>query len=544
MEFHFATVWESLADELGDLTAVVHGDRRFSWREFDERSARVAAAFSAAGLGPDSKIGLYLYNGNEYLEAHYAAFKMRGVPINVNYRYLDEELVYLLDNADAEALVFHSSLGDRVERIRERLPKLTLLIEVDDGGSGQVPTARRYEEVLANHEPMPRITRSEDDIYMLYTGGTTGMPKGVMYDMGNFTRSFAQLGFPLIGLTPPEDASEIAGLVKGTIEAGNRIVSMPCAPLMHGTGVWLGAMIPQLAGAEVVTLQSRSLDPDEILATVQREGVTNITIVGDAFSKPLITAIDAAKEAGTPYDTSSLKMIISSGVMWTAEVKEALLDRVEQAILVDAIGSSEGSMGSSISMKGLPPSTAKFSRNPTTKVFTEDDREVLPGSGEIGMVAAGGMVPVGYFKDPEKSARTFRTIDGVRYSFPGDMAQIAEDGSLILLGRGSQVINSGGEKIFPEEVEEAVKRVDGVLDCLVIGIEDDRFGQAVTAIASAADGADPDEASVIAGVKHDLAGYKAPKRVIFVSQVPRAPNGKADYKAAKQLAYDALGLGE
>ncbi len=201
-------------------------------------------------------------------------------------------------------------------------------------------------------------------------------------------------------------------------------------------------------------------------------------------------------------------------------------------------------MGNSISMKGLPPSTAKFSRNPTTKVFTEDDREVVPGSGEIGMVAAGGMVPVGYFKDPEKSARTFRTIDGVRYSFPGDMAQVAEDGSLILLGRGSQVINSGGEKIFPEEVEEAVKRVDGVLDCLVIGIEDDRFGQAVTAIASVAEGADPDEASVIAGVKHDLAGYKAPKRVIFVSHVPRAPNGKADYKAAKQLAYDALGLGE
>ena len=544
MEFHFATVWESLADELGDLTAVVHGERRFTWHEFDERSARVAAAFSAAGLGPDTKIGLYLYNGNEYLEAHYAAFKMRGVPINVNYRYLDEELVYLLDNADAEALVFHSSLGDRVERIRERLPKLKLLIEVDDGGAGQVPTARRYEEIVANHEPMPRITRSEDDIYMLYTGGTTGMPKGVMYDMGNFTRSFAQLGFPLIGLTPPEDASQIAGLVKSTIDAGNRIVSMPCAPLMHGTGVWLGAMIPQLAGAQVVTLQSRSLDPDEILSTVQREGVTNITIVGDAFSKPLIAAIDDAKAAGTPYDTSSLKMIISSGVMWTAEVKEALLDRIEQAILLDAIGSSEGSMGNSISMKGLPPSTAKFSRNPTTKVFTEDDREVVPGSGEIGMVAAGGMVPVGYFKDPEKSARTFRTIDGVRYSFPGDMAQVAEDGSLILLGRGSQVINSGGEKIFPEEVEEAVKRVDGVLDCLVIGIEDDRFGQAVTAIASVAEGADPDEASVIAGVKHDLAGYKAPKRVIFVSHVPRAPNGKADYKAAKQLAYDALGLGE
>jgi len=545
MEFHFATVWESLADQLADLTAVVHGTRRFTWKEYDERAARIAAAYTAAGLGPDSKIGLYLYNGNEYLEAHYAAFKMRGVPINVNYRYLDEELVYLLDNADAEALVFHSSLGDRVDRIRERLPKLKLLIEVDDGGTGQVAVARRYEEVLASHEPMPRITRDENDVYMLYTGGTTGMPKGVMYTMGDITRAFAQLGFPLIGLTPPETADDIAALVKGVLDTGNRIISMPCAPLMHGTGVWLGAMIPQLAGAAVVTLESRSLDADEILGTVQREGITNMTIVGDAFSKPLIKAIDEAAAADNPYDTSSLKMIISSGVMWTAEVKEALLDRIEQAILLDAIGSSEGSMGSSITMKGLPPSTAKFTRNPTTKVFTDDDREVQPGSDEVGMVAAGGaMVPIGYFKDPEKSARTFRTIDGVRYSFPGDMAQVAADGSLILLGRGSQVINSGGEKIFPEEVEEAVKRVDGVVDCLVVGIDDDRFGQAVTAIASLADGAAPDEASIIAGVKGDLAHYKAPKRVVFVSQVPRAPNGKADYKAAKQLAYDALGLGE
>jgi fatty-acyl-CoA synthase len=541
MEFHFATIWESLADELADLTAVVHGDRRFTWREYDERAARMAAVYTAAGLGPDSKIGLYLYNGNEYLEAHYGAFKMRGVPINVNYRYLDDELVYLLDNADAEALVFHSSLGDRVQRIQARLPKLRLLVEVDDGGAGNVPAALAYEATLAAHDPMPRIQRSEDDIYMLYTGGTTGMPKGVMYDMGGLTRAFTGMGFPLIGLTPPNDPSEMAPLVRDVVASGKRITSMPCAPLMHGTGVWLGAMIPQLAGAQVVTLQSRSLDADEILRTVQAERVTNVTIVGDAFSKPIMKAIDAAKDAGTPYDTSSLQMIISSGVMWTAEVKEAILDRIEQAILLDAIGSSEGSMGNSISMKGLPPSTAKFSRNPTTKVFTDDDREVLPGSDEVGMVAAGGMVPLGYFKDSEKSARTFRTIDGVRYSFPGDMAMVAEDGSLILLGRGSQVINSGGEKIFPEEVEEAVKRVDGVVDCLVVGLDDERFGQSVTAVASLAEGASVDEATIIAGVKNDLAGYKAPKRVVFVSQIPRAPNGKADYKTAKQLATDALG---
>ena len=539
MEMHFASVWEAIADVIGDETAVVHGNTRRSWTEYDDRAARMAAAYTAAGLGPDSKIGLYMYNGNEYLEAQFGGFKMRGVPVNVNYRYLDEELWYLLDNADAEALVFHSSLADRVARVVDRLPKLKLLVEVDDGGAGQVPGALAYEAVLAGHDPMPRITRAEDDIYMLYTGGTTGMPKGVMYAMGGMTGGFVTSGFPLLGLAAPSDASEIAGLVKGAADAGNRLISIPAAPLMHGTGVWLGAFIPHLAGGVVATLQNRSLDADELLRLVEAEGVTNLTIVGDAFAKPIIRALDAAIAAGRPYDTSSLKMVISSGVMWTAEVKEQLLDRVEQLVLLDAIGSTEGSMGMSITMKGLPPSTAKFSQMPTTKVFTDDDREVQPGSGEIGMVAAGGNVPLGYFKDPEKSARTFRVINGQRYSFPGDLAMVADDGSLILLGRGSQVINSGGEKIFPEEVEEAVKRVAGVHDCLVVGIDDEKFGQAVTAVVSLNDGASATEGEIIAGVKGQLAGFKAPKRVVFVAQVPRAPNGKADYKAAKQHALDA-----
>jgi len=539
MEMHFASVWESIADVIGDETAVVHGDTRRSWSEYDERAARMAAAYVAAGLGSDSKIGLYMYNGNEYLEAQYGGFKMRGVPVNVNYRNLDEELWYLLDNSDAEALVFHSSLGDRVARVVDRLPKLKLLVEVDDGGPGQVPGALAYEAVLAGHDPMPRISRAEDDIYMLYTGGTTGMPKGVMYAMGGMTGGFVTSGFPLLGLAAPSDASEIAALVKGAAESGNRLISIPAAPLMHGTGVWLGAFIPHLAGGVVTTLQNRSLDADELLRLVEAEAVTNLTIVGDAFAKPIIRALDAAVAAGRPYDTSSLKMVISSGVMWTAEVKEQLLDRVEQLVLLDAIGSTEGSMGMSITMKGLPPSTAKFSQMPTTKVFTDDDREVQPGSGEIGMVAAGGNVPFGYFKDPEKSARTFRVINGQRYSFPGDLAMVADDGSLILLGRGSQVINSGGEKIFPEEVEEAVKRVAGVHDCLVVGIDDEKFGQAVTAVVSLNEGAAATEGEIIAGVKGQLAGFKAPKRVVFVSQVPRAPNGKADYKAAKQHALDA-----
>ena len=255
----------------------------------------------------------------------------------------------------------------------------------------------------------------------------------------------------------------------------------------------------------------------------------------------MIRALDEAKPDGSRYDTSSIAVISSSGVMWTTEVKEQLLDRIEQAILVDAMGSTEGTMGTQISMKGMTSDTAKFTQAPTTKVFTDDDREVTPGSDEVGMVAAGGNVPLGYYKDPEKSARTFRVINGVRYSFPGDFAKVADDGSLILLGRGSQVINTGGEKVFPEEVEEAVKRVDGVLDCLVVGVDNEKFGQAVTAVVSLSVDADVDSATIIESVKNDLAGFKAPKSIIFVDQVPRAPNGKADYRRAKEHAEAAPG---
>lgn len=540
MEMHFATVWESIADEIGDVTAIVHGSIRRTWAEYDERAARLAAAFVDGGIQPDSKIGLYLYNSNEYLEAQFAGFKMRGVPVNVNYRYLDEELYYLLDNSDTEALVFHSSLGERVARIAARLPKLKMLIEVDDGGVSAVDGALRYDDLVNSFDPMPRITRREDDIYMLYTGGTTGLPKGVMYAQGGQTGGLIDTSFPLLGIAPPTDASLIAGLVGAAVRSGNRTISIPACPLMHGTGMWLGGMAPHLMGGTVVTLAARSLDTTELLQVAQTEQATMIVIVGDSFAKPIIHTIDESVATGSPFDLSTLKLVVSSGVMWTAEVKEQMMDRIPQAMLIDAMGSTEGSMGLQISMKGLPAATAKFSQLPGTKVFTDDDREVQPGSGEVGKLAAGGNVPVGYYKDDEKSASTFRVIDGKRYSFPGDMARVNADGSLDLLGRGSQVINTAGEKVFPEEVEEAVKRANGVLDCLVIGVDDDKFGQSVTAVASLEDGAATDEAAVIASVKSELAGFKAPKRVIFVSEVPRAPNGKADYKTAKQYALAAL----
>ncbi len=537
MEMHFATVWESIADAIPEAPATTHADITRTWAEWDDRSARVAAALVAAGLQPQSKAALYLYNGNEYLEAQFGIFKMRGVSVNVNYRYLDEELWYLLDNSDAEALFFHSSLGDRVARVAERLPLVKLWVEVDDGGpTGQVPGSVAFEDLVSGNDPMERITRSEDDIYMLYTGGTTGMPKGVMYDMGGLAGGFIRGGPPLVGLEPAADAAGVAALAKQAIDSGTQMVSIPCAPLMHGTGMWIGGFIPQGVGAHVVTLTSRSLDAHEILATVEKHKATAVTIVGDSFAKPIIEALDEGKPDGSKYDTSTLGLMASSGVMWTAEVKDQIIDRIPQVVLLDAMGSSEGSMGTSITMKGVPAKTAKFTQMEETKVFTPDDKPVEPGSDEIGYVATALTVPIGYYKDEEKSARTFRTIDGVRYSFPGDMAQVAEDGTLILLGRGSQVINSGGEKIYPEEVEEAVKRVDGVVDCLVVGIDDEKFGQAVTAVASLAEGAVVSEEQIIDSVKSDIARYKAPKSVVFVDTIPRAPNGKADYKTARDLA--------
>ncbi|MEQ8484181.1 MAG: acyl-CoA synthetase [Pseudomonadales bacterium] len=541
MDFHFATAWEAVADTVPERQALIsHGPRGVitrSWREFDDRAARLAAVLDGHGLGRDSKVGLYLHNGNEYLEAQYGVFKVRGCPINVNYRYKAEELVYLLDNADVEAVVFQASYAMRLWEIRERLPKLKLLIQVDDGTEALLKGALDYERAIRDARPLPRMARDPDDVYMLYTGGTTGMPKGVMYPGGHFCFFLASMGAAGRGLPPPQTVADLPDLVRAVAEPP---VSLPACPLMHGTGMWLGAMLPLTLGGSVVTSPKLGLDPDLIWGLVEERRVSDLVIVGDAFARPLLAALDAAAERGNPYDLRTLKQIVSSGVMWSAEVKAGLL-RHHDLVLADVIGSSEGGMGSSITTRDSRPGTARFTLNEGVKVITDDDRFVEPGSGEIGRVATSGFVPLGYYKDPEKSARTFREVNGVRYSFPGDYATVEADGSITLLGRGSVCINSAGEKVFPEEVEEAVKRHPAVQDALVVGVPDERFGERVVAVASRRPRAELDADAVIEFAREQLAGYKAPKQVLLVDEVQRGPNGKADYKWAKAQALAAFG---
>ncbi len=536
--WNLADVFEAVADAVPDQVVLSQGDRQVRWRDFDDRAARLAAALGALGLGPDSKVGLYLYNCNEYEETSFATFKMRGVHVNVNYRYLEDELAYLLDNSDAEIVVFHGSLGEHLAAVRDRCPSVKALVQVDDGSpliDGAVP----YEELIAAHDPMPRIERSDDDLWFLYTGGTTGMPKGVMWRHGDLFGTLAESLYRVQGEEIPADAAGVAEIATRFVDAGRAPVHLPASPLMHGTGGMTSIQAMALGGT-IVTLEGRSFDPDELWRAVERDRVTQMAIVGDAFCKPMVRALDDAAARGEPYDLSSLFLVISSGVMWSAAVKESLMTH-QPVMCLDSLGSSEGvGFANNITAPGQESQTAKFTIGEHTKVLTEDGREVEPGSGELGMLSLGGHLPAGYYKDPEKSAGTFRVFGGERYSVPGDWATVETDGSITLLGRGSVSINSGGEKIYPEEVEEAVKAVAGVRDCVVVGVPDDRFGEAVAAVVACDDdvviGVDD-----IAKASGHLARFKHPRHVVPVGAILRGPNGKADYRWAKELAITELG---
>ena len=537
----YPDIFEAHADEFPDVVAISYGDRDITWSQYEDSAARLASALSASGLGRESKVGMFMYNCPEYLITQFAAFKQRITPVNVNYRYLDDELHYLLENADCEAVVYHASLGDRIGRVKDRLPKLRLLIEVSDAPSAGVQGAVAWDAVLATHQPAPRIERGLDDLYMLYTGGTTGMPKGVMYAMGNFTAGFLGFYTAPMGRPPVQNIAEVTGMAK-IVHSMGQPVAVPCCPLMHGTGVWLGALLPHLVAGKVVLLEGRSFDAAELFRAVERHRISTLVIVGDAFARPMVQALRAQASTGSPFDTSSVTTIVSTGAMFSAEVKADLFEFIPGAAVMDILGSSEGGMGQTMATKANVNTTAKFGAMPTTKVINLDTGlEVVPGSGEQGMVGVSGPgIPIGYYKDPEKSARTFREVGGVRYSFPGDMAVVEADGTITLLGRGSNCINTAGEKVFPEEVEEAVKTHASVADCLVFGVPDEKYGQRVVGVASVAPGqSEPTADAVIAHTKTKLSSYKVPKQLVFVTTVPRAPNGKADYVSAKKLFESA-----
>ena len=538
MNLDFASVWEMVADLVPENDALICGEEIVSWKDYDHRSSKVASALVKAGLGPNSKAGLYLNNSNEYLIGQNAIFKIGGVPINVNYRYVEEELIYLLDNSDAEAVFYHACYSSRINEIAKSLPNIKAWIEVPDGSKSNFDQSMQYEEILQNYSPMERISRDPETVYMLYTGGTTGMPKGVMYKQGEFL-AFLFRTLKAMGYDVPEDLNNLEESIKTSKANDQFIKSLVGCPLMHGTGMWLGAFLPLLLGGTVITTSNLGFDSDKLWKQVQDKKATNIVIVGDAFAKPMLDSLNAAKETNNPYDISSVQVIISSGVMWSSEVKQGLLSHHDMT-LMDTMGSTEGGIGSSVTTRDNPSETAKFSINPGVIILADDGEILEPGSKKIGLIGTSGLVPVGYYKDEKKSAETFREINGTRYSFPGDYAKFASDGTITLLGRGSNCINSAGEKIYPEEVEEALKKNDDVFDCLVVGMPDEKFGQKIVAVVSTVDNQELDQLQLIEDTRKTIAGYKLPKVIIFTNEVQRAPNGKANYKWAKSFAEEKL----
>ncbi|MDX1383046.1 MAG: acyl-CoA synthetase [Thermoanaerobaculia bacterium] len=519
-----------------DATAQISGDRRYSWSQFDRRTDAVAAALLEIGLGRQDKVAQYLYNGPEYIESVFAAFKAALVPVNTNYRYQETELLYLWDNADVAAVVFHGEFADRCDPLRDRLPKVRAWLWVDDG-SGPCPSwARPYEEIAAAERALDLPwERDGDDLLLLYTGGTTGMPKGVMWRQDDLFQVYNRNRVP----EPYPTDRGVEGIYERKKLDGPGRVSLPACPMMHGTGL-LTAIMTITGGGTVVTLGSRSFRAEEMLDAVAEHRVEGTAIVGDAFARPLLQALD-----GNPgrWDISSLLGMTSSGVMWSEEVKRGLLRHNPAMVLTDSLGSSEAiGMGRSESTGADAERTARFTLGDFTTVLDENDRPVEPGSGVAGRIAVRGNLPVGYYKDPEKTAATFPVVDGVRYSVAGDWARVEADGTLTLLGRGSVCINTGGEKVFPEEVEEVLKQHAAVRDAVCVGVPHERFGEAITALVEPADGGAVEEADLITFVKERLAHYKAPKRILEVASIGRAPSGKVDYKGLRQQAIERLGI--
>jgi 3-oxocholest-4-en-26-oate---CoA ligase len=536
---NFATVLETVADIRADQLAVTHGTRALTWRELDDRAARLAAFLTERGVGTGDRVAIALYNGTEYLETVLAVLKARAVPVNINYRYQAGEMLHVFADASVVAVVFDASLGDRVASASARAPGVHTLIQVGDAGRVTAARAVGYEDAIGATRPLPRTARGIDH-WLMYTGGTTGQPRGVLVDHSWLYPVASGNGFGLVGEPVPDSLDELRATTERLSGRGCAIVCVPAPPLMHATGMYtsLGAL---LASGRVVYLTSRSYDADELAGTVAEQRADTISIVGDVFALPLADALEQAAAEGRPYDLSSLRRILSVGVTWSADVKRRLLAHGD-FVCRDLVAASEGGpFAVSETRRGDDLITARFTLAPGARIIDDEGNDVPPGSGQVGMLAAPANDRIGYLGDEAKTAETFRSFGGRRWVVTGDLASIEADGSITFLGRGSRLINTGGEKVFAEEVEQVMIEHPGVRDALVVGLPDERFGHRVTAVVAPADGQQPSADELAAHVAARLADYKKPRGVVFVSAIRRSPSGKADLRWARDVAAAAAG---
>lgn len=544
--FNLAEINEAIAAAIPDRECIVFRHRRLTWNDFNLRTRRLANFLIGHGLGARQEraglqnfesgqdhLGLYLHNGNEYLEGMLGAYKARVAPFNVNYRYVEDELIYLLNDADCHALIYHAAFAPMVAKIRAELPHVHLLLQVaDDSGNALLPGAIGYEDALRQSSPeRPPLEWSPDDLYILYTGGTTGFPKGVLWRQEDIF--FGALGGNPPGGSKYESLDAIVGAARNGV-----LRALPAPPFMHGASHWMAFSCLHQGGTVAIQNSPARLDPDDIWSTIEREKIVFLTIVGDAFGRPLLDQLDRKR-----YDLSQFNVLLSGGAILTPALKDAFLEKIPHLMIIDGFGASEtGGHGTQVSMAGAKASTGTFRMNEDTTVLAEDlSRPLTPGTEATGWLARRGHVPLGYFKDAEKTARTFPVIGGVRYAVPGDHARLAADGSIVVLGRGSVSINSGGEKIYPEEVEQALKHHPAVYDAVVVGTPHERFGEQVTAVVQARAGEVPPADELIEFCARHLARYKLPRTVVFIDEMVRSPSGKADYRWAKQTALQRLG---
>lgn len=531
MEFNLADLFEHAVDHFADREYLVCDGKRRTYREMEERANRLAHHLAGQGIGRGDHVGIYALNSVEWVETLWAVFKLRAVWININYRYVEEELRYLFDNADLKALVYQRQYAPRVAGVLPAMPLLGHSIAIEDGSGADTAGVGSldYEAALASASPERDFEpRSADDRYVLFTGGTTGMPKGVVW---RHVDVFYALGGGIDPMTGRRAERPEEMVERG--KAGTPLTFLPIAPLMHGASQW-SVMSQAFVGSKVVLVGK--FEPRQVWELVARERVTSLMITGDAMARPLIEALEAPDAA---WDLSSLFLLTSTAATFSPSVKDDFFRRFPNLMLIDAIGSSEtGSNG----MVMVQPGQTAMKGGPTvqrvgnTVVLDEGGRPIAPGSGTIGKLARSGDIPLEYYKDPEKTAETFVVHHGVRYAMPGDFALVEADGRVTLLGRGSVSINSGGEKIFPEEVEAAVKSHPAVFDCTVVGVPDERWGERVAAVVELRPGRRATLEDIQAHCRTRIAGYKVPRQLCVVDQVVRSPSGKPDYRWAKQAA--------